>query len=97
MSLFYGIFYVCLGGFFIGMLGVFFAVTPKDKPTYYGQTSVMNSRSAKLNPGLGFRPQVDPEDHLIRYDSQVSVNNDAGSKKYIQNLKSFLEDSKYLT
>lgn len=94
VSFFYFIFYTCLGAFFIGMLAVFFAVTPKDVPTYYGHSSVMDSRSHTLNPGLGFRPQIDPEDHVIKFSSNAYINPKIGSSKYIQNLENFLE-SKY--
>lgn len=90
ISLFYGVFYTVLGGFFIGMLAVFFAVTPKDKPTYYGVSSIMNSRIATLNPGLGFRPQIDPEDHVILYDPLVSVSRKNGAQRHIDALKNFL-------
>jgi sodium/potassium-transporting ATPase subunit beta len=90
VSLFYGIFYLLLGGFFIGMLAVFFAVTPKDKPTYYGVSSVMSQKG--LNPGMGFRPQIDPEDLIIKYNPLVHVESDFGLEKYFSNLKIFLND-----
>ena len=89
VSFFYLIFYTCLAGFFICMFGVFYAVTPKDVPTYYGHASVMDSRSHSLNPGLGFRPQIDAED-LINFHPNVNI----GSKKYIRNLDVFLDASK---
>jgi sodium/potassium-transporting ATPase subunit beta len=92
VSLFYGIFYLLLGGFFIGMLAVFFAVTPRDKPTYYGISSVMNQKG--LNPGLGFRPQIDPEDLIIKYNPLTHVEDDYGLEKYVSNLRIFLS-SKY--
>ena len=95
VSCFYGVFYTLLGGFFIGMLAVFFAVTPKDKPTYYGVSSVMNSRSSKLNPGVGFRPHIDPEDHLIRYNPSVYRESQIGADKYIKNLQQFLDESNF--
>jgi len=94
VSLFYGVFYTALGAFFIGMLAVFVAIMPKDKPTYYGMSSVMNSRVAPLNPGLGFRPHIDPEDQIIRYDPLSYRNPKIGSVKYSANIKNFLE-SKY--
>ena len=91
VSLFYAIFYLGLGSFFIGMLAVFIQIMPKDKPTYYGESSVMNSRG--LNPGLGFRPQVDVEDSLIYYNPQVYEDSTQGHKKYVRNLKNFLDAS----
>jgi hypothetical protein len=94
ISFFYFIFYTFLGGFCFGMFGVFYAVTPKDVPKFYGQSSIMNSRSHSLNPGLGFRPQIDPEDHIINFHPLVYNEDKIGSLKYIRNLELFLEDSK---
>lgn len=91
VSLFYAIFYLGLGSFFIGMLAVFFQVMPKDKPTYYGESSIMNGRGCKLNPGLGFRPQTDVEDTLIRFDPTVAENKDNGYTKQTKNLQNFLD------
>lgn len=42
------------------------ATLSHDVPRYHAETSVMSTRN-KLNPGLGFRPQIDPEDTLIAY------------------------------
>lgn len=96
VSLFYAIFYLGLGSFFIGMLAVFFQIMPKDKPTYYGETSIMNGRGCKLNPGLGFRPQTDVEDTLIRYNWTVADNPKLyGYMKQSNNLKNFLKKSNY--
>lgn len=92
ISLFYGIFYTCLGGFFIGMLAIFMELNPNDMPKYYGQSSTMNNRNCPLNPGLGFRPQIDPEDNLINYDPK----SEESSLKFINSIKNFL-DTKYKT
>lgn len=92
VSFFYSIFYACLGAFFIGMLAVFFQVMPKDLPTYYGEESTMHQKI--LNPGLGFRPQIDVEDSLIAYNPAKYEDKDYGIKRYQDNLKIFLE-SKY--
>ncbi len=89
VSLFYAIFYTCLGSFFIGMLSVFFQIMPQDKPTYYGYESTMHQKG--LNPGLGFRPQIDVEDSLIRFNPDVLEGN--GYKPYFDNLRIFLKDS----
>lgn len=85
-------FYACLGSFFVGMLAVFMAIMPRDKPTYYGVSSTMNARV--INPGLGFRPQVDVEDHLIIYDPNVAENKN-GYKQYVDNLNHFLDKSQF--
>lgn len=87
ISFFYAIFYTLLGAFFIGMLAVFFQIMPQDKPTYYGEDSTMAQKI--LNPGLGFRPQVDVEDNLIIFNPNVFEN---GYKQYFDNLRIFLED-----
>lgn len=91
VSLFYAIFYFCLGSFFVGMLAVFVQIMPKDKPTYYGQDGTISSRG--LNPALGFRPQIDVEDNLISINPLVAEGDD-GYKKYVKSLQNFL-DAKY--
>lgn len=63
LSFFYFIFFSCLSGIFIGLLAVFYQTIDLQAPTYYNEESVMNY--AKVNPGMGFRPQVNPEDLLI--------------------------------
>lgn len=92
VSLFYAVFYACLGSFFIGMLAVFVAIMPTDKPTYYGESSTMNAR--RINPGLGFRPQCDVEDSLIHFNPKVFESDKNGIKKLFRNVKNFL-DAKY--
>lgn len=92
VSLFYAIFYACLGSFFVGMLAVFVSFMPRDKPTYYGESSTMNIRG--LNPGLGFRPQIDVEDSTIIFNPLVNEDEKLGQRKYIDNLKNFL-NAKY--
>ena len=80
------------------MLGIFANfIMPWDKPTYYAETSVMNQAGFglglgfKLNPGLGFRPQLDVEDTLIRYNpAMLETSNGYGFKQYVDHLKSYL-------
>jgi sodium/potassium-transporting ATPase subunit beta len=88
LGLFYAIFYTCLGSFFIGLLAIFYSVMPQDLPTYYGLSSTMNVRG--LNPGLGFRPQLDVESHEIRYNPQT-YDGKGGIRKYIDNLNIYLD------
>lgn len=88
VSFFYSVFYACLGGFFIGMLAVFMQIMPVDKPTYYAEDSTMAQKG--LNPGMGFRPQVDVEDNLIAFNNN-EYENEKGFKKLTDNLKIFLE------
>ena len=74
------------------MLAVFFQIMPKDRPTYFGESGTIASR--KLNPGLGFRPQVDVEDNLISFNPQIGEDEKKGYKKYVKNLQNFLDASK---
>jgi sodium/potassium-transporting ATPase subunit beta len=92
VSLFYAVFYLCLGSFFVGMLAVFFQIMPKDRPTYFGEAGTIASR--KLNPGLGFRPQVDVEDNLISFNPAIANDEKKGYNKYVNNLENFL-NAKY--
>ena len=92
ITLFYAIFYACLGSFFVGLLSAFTSFMPADRPSYYGEASTMNIRG--LNPGLGFRPQIDVEDSSIIFNPQIAENVDLGYKKYVQNLQHFLDASK---
>jgi sodium/potassium-transporting ATPase subunit beta len=71
------------------MLAVFVSFMPRDRPTYYGKESTMNIRG--LNPGLGFRPQIDVEDHTIIYNPEVKEDINLGHRKYVNNLRNFLE------
>lgn len=92
ITFFYAIFYTCLASFFVGMLAVFVSFMPRDVPSYYGDASKMGIDG--INPGLGFRPQVDVEDSLIMYSPLVADSPSEGNLKYIRNLKNFL-DAKY--
>lgn len=63
LSIFFGIFYAALAGFFLLCLTIFYQTIDQKTPTYYNKDSVMNFHS--VNPGLGFRPQLNPESELI--------------------------------
>lgn len=91
VSLFYAIFYLCLGSFFVGMLAVFVQIMPTDKPTYFGESGTISSRG--LNPALGFRPQIDVENNLISFNPTEAEGKN-GYKKLVRNLGNFL-DAKY--
>jgi sodium/potassium-transporting ATPase subunit beta len=67
LSLFYFVFYVFLSAFFILLLMVFYSTLDLKQPRYFNKDSVMNY--ADVNPGLGFRPQLDPESELIYVNS----------------------------
>lgn len=64
LSLFYFIFYVCLAGFFILLLMLFFLTIDSKTPNYFYKESVMHYRG--INPGLGFRPQVHKLTHTLK-------------------------------
>lgn len=92
LGLFYTVFYFCLASFFIGMFSVFIAVTPMDKPRYFANESVMNA--VPLNPGLGFRPQPDIEDSLIKFNPLIEDKEGTtrvGFYRHARNLKVFLQ------
>lgn len=65
LSAFYAAFYFWLACFFCTMLFIFWAVRIRGQalPVYYNQESVMNYKV--VNPGLGFRPHLDPESELV--------------------------------
>ncbi|RNA20765.1 sodium potassium-transporting ATPase subunit beta-3 [Brachionus plicatilis] len=92
ITLFYAIFYTCLGSFFVGLLALFIKFMPVDRPTYIGEDSTMANRG--LNPGLGFRPHVDVEDFLISFNPKVAEHPTTGYLKYVNNLENFL-NAKY--
>ena len=81
LSVFYFIFYLWLSGFFVLLLLAFYMSVDSKKPTYYNTESVMHYK--EVNPGLGFRPQPDPESDLI-------VVNTNDYKKNFQSLDFFL-------
>ena len=74
LSLFYFIFYVVLATFFILLLLLFYEFKIDLKtPSLFYKESVMHYKG--INPGLGFRPQVDVETELIRIDvNQTKIN-----------------------
>lgn len=73
ISLFYFGFYIWLGSFFVAMLAVFASTLSDRTPRYFFDTSIMSSGKdevngwQRINPGLGFRPQINPESSLIYY------------------------------
>lgn len=90
ISLAYTIFYAFLGSFFIGMLAVFVATLDRQEPRYYLDKSVMSTRNT-INPGMGYRPQVDVEDLLIAYSKNNSYNTPTNLQNKYQDLIISLE------
>lgn len=52
-------------------------------PVYYNTESVMNYKV--VNPGLGFRPQVDPESDIIHIDTADSESNIKSVENFLEN------------
>jgi len=74
LGVFYFFFYIGLAGFFCAMLAVFMAVSPRDRPRYYSESSRMRTRSNPLSPGLGFRPQPEVDKNLILVNKNAPPN-----------------------
>ena len=85
LSVFYATFYFFLGCFFLFTLYMFSLTLDYKKPTYYDKTSVMN-HGGGITPGLGFRPQYNPENDLIEFDTPTEKN------KILKSLKVFLDN-----
>ncbi|TGZ69920.1 hypothetical protein CRM22_003464 [Opisthorchis felineus] len=81
--LFYVVYYLCLAGFFMGMMMVFLHTqVPDDEPARSGMHSIL-----QLQPGVGFRPMVDVQKSLIKFartDPQSFL-------VYTENIDAFLE------
>jgi len=82
LAICYFIFYVFLASFFVLMLVIFYQIVDPKKPTYYNKESVMNYKI--VNPGLGFRPQLNPESEMIRVNLEKLPEN-------LKSLEIFLE------
>ena len=80
---FYTFFYSFLAGFFILLLVAFYQTIDPKQPTYCNVESAMHYLG--VNPGLGFRPQIDPENNLI----YINASDFTSIKK---SLETFLND-----
>jgi sodium/potassium-transporting ATPase subunit beta len=87
LGVFYFFFYVGLAGFFCAMLAVFMALSPRDHPRYYHESSRMRTRSSPLSPGLGFRPQPQVDKNIILIEKNAPANE---SNPYVRNLNQYL-------
>lgn len=88
LGVFYFFFYLGLAGFFCAMLAVFMALSPRDRPAYYSESSRMCTRTNPLSPGLGFRPQPDPDKNLIFIDKNAQKN---GEDPFAKSLYQYLQ------
>ncbi|KAL8608801.1 hypothetical protein ACOMHN_059483 [Nucella lapillus] len=68
IGVFYLIYYICLAGFFVGMLAVFYQTVDQKRPKLTGESSLL-----KANPGMGFQPMPDVEYTLIRFRYQADT------------------------
>lgn len=93
ISLAYAVFYASLASFFVGMLAIFVAQLDFQLPTYYAESSVMATRN-NINPGLGFRPQVDPEDSLIYFNTSEPASISTLTRSLTHFLAKYYDDSK---
>ena len=82
LGFFYSIFYLLLSCFFLILLYIFYLTVDPIQPTFYDKTSAM-SHGGHLFPGLGFRPQPDPESNLIKVDDT--------NEKLLRSLDVFLD------
>lgn len=96
ISLFYCCFYMALAGLFACMLAIFMAIIDKRIPTYPNEFSVManqriNDRIVGVSPGLGFRPQRDTFQTLLRIkSSERSLTHPNNYVQYVEILNQFL-------
>ena len=96
IGLFYACFYMFIAGLFCTMVAVFMAIIDKREPTYYNDFSVMwhqkvDDLHVGVNPGLGFRPQRDPDTTLIRVkSSDKNEKNPFSYMHYVHLLDEFL-------
>jgi sodium/potassium-transporting ATPase subunit beta len=86
LSLYFFLFYGLLAAFFTFMLYIFYLLIDLKTPTYYNKDSVMNFR--EVNPGLGFRPQFDPESELIYLNTSDAKS---WKERHYQSLDLFLQ------
>lgn len=84
LSAFYAAFYLWLASFFCFLLFLFWTTRIRGQtlPVYYNTDSVMNYKV--VNPGLGFRPHLNPESDLIFIKTSDSSEN-------VKSLNNFLE------
>jgi sodium/potassium-transporting ATPase subunit beta len=84
LSFYYACFYIWLTCFFLFMLYIFWLLRIKGAtaPVYHNEESVMHYK--KVNPGLGFRPQINPENELVMVKQQKTDEN-------LKSLELFLE------
>lgn len=100
ISLFYACFYMSLAGIFAVMIAIFMAIIDKRMPTYHNEFSVMWQQKVEVthvgvNPGLGFRPQLDWQTTLIRIkSSEKNLSHPYSYMRYKNSMDDFL--SSYL-
>lgn len=79
ISFFYFLFFGILAGINLLFVHIFFLTVSGTVPTYIPANSVMAyakneiTGEKRLNPGLGFRPQIDIEEYLITYSTSNGI------------------------
>ncbi|CAF4600034.1 unnamed protein product [Rotaria sp. Silwood1] len=84
LAAFYTVFYFCLGMFFVLLLYVFALMLDREIPTYYNKDSTMAVRTTATVVGMGFRPQPEVDDSLIRV-----TNNEHEQRRIASSLRLF--------
>lgn len=82
IGLFYFILYLCLAGWWIGLLQLFFLTMDDNYPKLQDGASML-----KMNPGLGFRPMPDYESALIHFEQ----GKPSSYKIFTDNIRAFLD------
>jgi hypothetical protein len=74
------------------MLAVFMALSPRDRPRYFSDSSRMQTRSNPLSPGLGFRPQPEVDKNIIVLKKRIPNEE---INRYAKSLDQYLQVCKY--
>ena len=98
ICIFYLCFYFCLSAFFIACVIIHLATVNWNKPEYEYTSNVMNQqyidgKHIGVSPGLGFRPQINPQTSLIRVRSSASsYSHPYNYRQYVDQLDEFLKN-----
>jgi hypothetical protein len=97
ISIFYAVFYLLLCALFTALLMIFMKTIDINKPTYFNEQSVMaygtdgDNRANTINPGLGFRPHLDPESSLIKYSMSANEADLFSPEPLVNSIRIFLK------
>jgi sodium/potassium-transporting ATPase subunit beta len=94
---FYICFYTALGCIFTASVAIFLTTLDIRVPLYHNKYSVMDRQSIDgknigVNPGLGFRPLINPHSSLIRVKSSASsLDHPHNYRQYTDQLNKYLK------